>query len=168
MKFITHISVLALVGVATLLTVSSAHARSDAAFLKDAAEAGEAELRASKVAQTKARRSEVRSFADTMVTEHSRMSEELKRLAAAKRVTLPSAPGVLQQSKLKLIEAGDDDKFDERYVSSFGVKAHEDTIKLFEEAARTATDAEVKAFAQKSLPVLQHHLQMARSLGIAK
>jgi hypothetical protein len=64
--------------------------------------------------------------------------------------------------------AGDDAKFDERYARNFGVKAHESTIKLFQEAAQNAKDADVKAWAQKTLPSLQHHLEMAQALPPAK
>jgi putative membrane protein len=44
------------------------------------------------------------------------------------------------------------------------VSAHEITVKLFQKAARGAGDADVKAFAAKALPALEHHLQMARDL----
>lgn len=63
--------------------------------------------------------------------------------------------------------AGDNDKFDERYARNFGVKAHEDTIKLFEEASRDAKDPEVRAWAGKTLPGLKHHLEMAKALPAA-
>lgn len=157
---------LAVIAIAGMATVSLAHARSDASFMKEAAEAGDAELEAGKLAQSKARRPEVKAFADAVIKDHSKLSEELKQLATAKKVDLPSGATVVQKSKLKLIQAGDDAKFDERYVQSFGIKAHEDTIKLFEEAAREAKDSDVKAFAQKNLPTLQQHLQMAKTLGV--
>jgi len=164
MTLMSRIATLALAATTSLLVVTQVHARSDASFLKEAAEAGGAEVEASKLAQSKAQRADVKAFAGTMVTEHSQLADELKQLAAAKKVELPSGPTLVQKSKLKLIDSGDDAKFDERYVKSFGVKAHEDTIKLFEEASRDAKDPEVKAFAQKALPSLQHHLDMARAL----
>ncbi len=145
-----------------------AYARSDAAFMKDAAHAGDAEIEASRLAQTKAKSAEVKAFADTMVTDHSKVADELKTLAASKSVTLPDGPSMTQKAELKLIDAGDNDKFDERYAKSFGVKAHESTIKLFEEAAANAKDADVRAWAQKTLPGLKHHLEMAQALPVLK
>jgi len=147
---------------------SLAHARSDEAFMKDAAHAGAAEIEAARLAQSKARSAEVKTFASTMVTDHTRVADELKALAATKKVKLPEGPSVKQKAELKLIDAGDNDKFDERYARNFGVKAHEDTIKLFEEAARDAKDPEVKAWAEKTLPGLKHHLEMARALPMAQ
>jgi putative membrane protein len=146
------------------LVALPAMARSDAAFMKQAAENGHAEVEASKLAQQKAKRPDVKAFADTMVTDHTKVDGELKQLAASKKVELPTGPSAKQKSELKAVDTGDNAKFDERYTKAFGVKAHEDTIKLFQEAAKSATDADVKAFAQKTLPSLQHHLEMAKAL----
>ncbi|MBX3620444.1 MAG: DUF4142 domain-containing protein [Rhizobacter sp.] len=158
---------LACVAALTFVAAPAALARSDAAFMKQAAQDGAAEIEASKVAQTKAQRADVKAFADTMVTEHTQVADELKQLAASKKVTLPDGPSIKQKAQLKMINAGDDAKFDERYASTFGVKAHESTLKLFQEAADKASDADVKAFARKTLPALQHHLEMARALKSA-
>jgi putative membrane protein len=135
--------------------------------MKSATHAGAAEIEASKLAQTKARTADVKAFADTMVTDHTKVADELKALAATKNVTLPDGPSVAQKAEIKLIDAGDNDKFDERYAKHFGVKAHQDTIKLFQQAAKEAKDPEVKAWAQKTLPGLRHHLEMAQALGAA-
>jgi len=147
--------------------VTQAHARSDEAFLKDAAQAGAAEIEASKLAVSKAKNADVKAFATSMVADHTKVDGELKALAAAKNVKLPDGPSMKQKAELKLIDAGDNDKFDERYAKSFGVKAHQDTIELFEEASREAKDPEVKAWAQKTLPALRHHLEMAQALSTA-
>jgi len=145
-----------------------AQARSDASFMKDAAQAGAAEMEASRLAQTKAKNADVKAFADKMVTDHARVADELKALAANKKVKLPDGPSVAQKAEIKLIDAGDNDKFDERYAQHFGVKAHESTIKLFEEAAANAKDADVKAWAAKTLPGLKEHLSMAQALPVLK
>jgi len=149
----------------SLFVCTQAFARSDASFMKQASENGNAEVEASKLAQTKAKRPEVKAFADQMVTDHTKVGDELKQLAASKKVELPTEPSMMQKGKLKAINTGSDDKFDDRYSREFGVKAHEDTIKLFQTAAKEAKDADVKAFAQKTLPSLQGHLEMARKLA---
>ena len=161
-----HLLSVALV-TATALAVLPAHAKSDESFMKDAAHAGAAEIEASRLAQSKAKSADMKAFASAMITDHTKVADELKALAAKKNVKLPDSPSVTQKAELKLIDAGDNDKFDERYAKHFGVNAHKDTIKLFEEAARDATDPEVKAWAEKTLPGLRHHLQMAQALSAA-
>jgi putative membrane protein len=139
-------------------------ANKDREFLQQAAQNGHAEVEASKMAATRARSSEVKSFAERMVADHTKVSQELSQLATSKQLKVPAEPSIAQKTKLKLLQAADGDKFDQRYSENFGVKAHQDTIKLFSEAAREAKDADVKAFAQKTLTSLQQHLQMAQSL----
>lgn len=166
MRRLTTLLSLALVA-STALVALPAHARSDESFMRAAAHAGAAEIAASKLAQTKARSADVKAFADSMVTDHTKVAVELKALAAKKNVKLSDGPSVKQKTELKLIDAGDDDKFDERYAKRFGIDAHKDTIKLFEDAAKNAKDPEVKAWAEKTLPGLKHHLEMAQSLSVA-
>lgn len=152
---------------AAALFTTQAQAKSDEAFMKDAAHAGAAEIQASKLAVSKAKSADVKAFANSMIADHTKVADELKALAAKKNVKLPDEPSIGQKAELKLIDAGDNDKFDERYAKHFGVKAHEDTIKLFEEASREAKDPEVKAWATKTLPGLKHHLEMAQALSVA-
>jgi putative membrane protein len=54
--------------------------------------------------------------------------------------------------------------FDKMYASQIDVSAHEDAVKLFQTAATNAKDPEIKAFAAKTAPALQHHLEMAKTL----
>lgn len=139
-------------------------ARADRGFLEQAAQNGHAELEASRLAVQKATDPQVKRFAQTMVDEHTRMGQELQTLARSKGVQVPNEPSMMQRAKLKLLSGADGGDFTSRYVDSFGLSAHEETIKLFEEAARDARDPEVKAFASRGLPGLQRHLTMAREL----
>ncbi|HMC14631.1 MAG TPA: DUF4142 domain-containing protein [Albitalea sp.] len=152
---------------AAMLAASSAWAkldRADSGFLNNAAQGGLAEVESSKLALTKGVNTQVKGFAQQMVDDHEKANKELQALAESKGVKLPDAPSVAQRAKIKLLSARDGAGFDRQYASSMGVSAHEDTIRLFEKAARDAKDADVKAFAAKILPTLAHHLQMARDL----
>jgi putative membrane protein len=138
--------------------------RADSSFLKDVAEANYAEIEAAKVAQSKAKSADVKSFASQMIDDHTKAQQEVQKLADSKGVKLPDGPSLGQKARLKLLESGDADKFDARYAENFGMKAHEDTVKMFEKHAGKAKDADVKAFIDKTLPTLKHHQTMASSL----
>ena len=56
-----------------------------------------------------------------------------------------------------------DDSFDRSYANN-QVVAHEQTIEIFRTESQTSDDAELKAFAEKTLPTLEHHLQEAKAL----
>ena len=142
-------------------------AREDVAFLKQAAQNGHTEVEGSKLAERKATSDKVKAFAKMMVDDHTKAGTELNVLAASKGVEVPSSPSMVQRGKLKLLEAADGSKFDQKFADELGVKAHQDTVKLFQNAARSAKDADVKTWASKTLPTLQQHLEQARELKTA-
>tara|TARA_B100001105_G_C22292494_1_gene400184 strand:+ start:237 stop:842 length:606 start_codon:yes stop_codon:yes gene_type:complete len=139
--------------------------RTDANFMKQAAENGHAEVEASKMALQKASNPEVKKFAQQMIDDHTKVGQELMQLASTKGVELPTEPSLVQKGKAKaMLDTAEGEKFDQRYVASMGVDAHEDTLKLFRKAAKDAKDPDVKAWAAKTVPALEHHLQMAKAL----
>jgi putative membrane protein len=150
---------------------SSAHAddlsSKDKKFMNEAAEAGKTEIKASKIALEKNRSPAVKDFAETMVGDHTTVGDELAKLAASKNVKLPDGPSTMQNAKIAILSKLDGATFDKQYASIIGVSAHEDTVKLFQDAAANAKDPDVKQFASKNLPGLQHHLEMAKRLKTA-
>lgn len=136
----------------------------DSAFLKQAAENGHAEVEGSKLAVQKSGSADVKAFAQQMVDDHTKAGDELAALASSKGLDVSKDPSVIQKGKLKVLGARDGASFDRHYAESVGVEAHKDTVKLFEKAAKNSDDADVKAFAAKTLPTLQHHLQAAETL----
>lgn len=147
---------------AAATTSKLAHA--DASFIKDAAKDGMAEVEAGKLAVQKATDPALKAFAQKMVDDHTKANEELKALAQSKGIDLPDDPSLMQKGKLKLLSSADGATFDKRYADSMGVKDHEKAVKMFQKTASNAKDADVKAFAAKTLPTLQEHLKMARDM----
>lgn len=142
-------------------------ARSDVSNMKKAAKSGMAEVESSKLALDKATSEKVKSFAQKMVDDHTKVNEELKQLASAKGVELPTEPSAAQKAKMKMLTAAKGADFDKRYVETMGVKAHEDAVNLFQGATKESRDAEVKAFFAAHVPALAAHLKMAKELNAA-
>lgn len=138
---------------------------SDAGFLEQAAQNGHAEVEASKLALEKSRNADVRSFAEKMVAEHTKMHHELGDLAGRKGVKLPDGPSLVQKAQAKMLSGKEGAEFDRDYAAKIGVRAHEETVELFRKASSDTRDADVQALARKSLPALQQHLQLARDLN---
>ena len=127
----------------------------DKAFIQDAAKDGMMEVEMGKMGQKQAKNAEVKKFATRMVTDHSKANTELKALAKKKGVTLDSA----SPTEHKM----DDATFDKDYMDQM-VKDHEKDVKEFEEEAKDGSDADVKAWANKTLPTLKKHLELAKEI----
>jgi putative membrane protein len=136
----------------------------DKDFVENAAQGGWAEIEGSKMAQAKATSPDVKQFAEQMIADHTKANQELAALAKQKGYTPPEEPSLMQRTELKALNLVSGDTFDKMYVSRIGVSAHEDTVELFEKTSKDAKDPDIKAFAAKTLPTLQHHLEMAKAL----
>ncbi|MDK3024140.1 DUF4142 domain-containing protein [Cupriavidus taiwanensis] len=137
----------------------------DVDFMNKAAQAGQMEIEASKLAETKAASATVKRFAGQMLQDHRAAAEDLKRLANTKGVQLPTTPGPDDQKKLEALGALQGASFDKQYASEVGVKAHNDAVALFRKAASDARDSDVRDFAKKTLQTLEHHLESARKMA---
>jgi putative membrane protein len=129
----------------------------DKNFFEEAAKSGMKEVEVSTAVKGRLTNNEVSSFADTMVADHTAANTELQALAAKKGVTLPADNKDYAQKWSK-----DKKDLDEDYVKSME-DDHEKAVKLFEKASKS-DDPEIAAFAQKTLPKLQQHLDHARML----
>ncbi|HEX7053580.1 MAG TPA: DUF4142 domain-containing protein [Burkholderiales bacterium] len=136
----------------------------DAKRMKDLALANMAEIETGKLALEKAQDPKVKAFAQHMVDDHGRMLQEVKQLAQAKGVELPTTPDAKHRKALKKLQSLSGGKFDREYMQAM-VKDHRDALKLARGTAKSAEDAELKAAAQKAAPDIQQHLKMAQDIS---
>jgi putative membrane protein len=130
---------------------------SDRRFFEKAAKAGAKEVQVSQAVLGKNITPATREFAQMMVADHTKAAEELKALAAKKGVTLPP-PETKHAEKWVTNDKDVDDEYLKEMVSD-----HKDAVDLFKDAAKSK-DADIAAFASKTLPTLEHHLQMVKGL----
>ena len=133
-------------------------------FIKEAATSDMLEIEAAKVAQQKGN-AEEKKFAETMITDHTKTSSELKGLVSGDMKS--AIPGALDDSSQKQLDKLRDTK-PEDFASQYDpmqVSAHKDAVDLFERYAKGGDDTKLKDWAGKTLPALQHHLQMAQDMN---
>ena len=135
----------------------------DAEFMVAAASGGMLEVNLGEVVAKNAMSAKVKEFGAMMVADHTKANVELKALAAAKNISLPTAASDKHQEKIADITKEKGMEFDKDYID-FMINDHEEDIKLFEEEAEDGKDAEIKAFAADKIPTLKHHLQMAKEI----
>ena len=131
-------------------------------FAEEASAKGIAEIETSKLALEKGSHAEVKKFAQTMIDDHTRANDELKALAEKKNLQVSDDAELMNKAKAMILQVRDGENFDKAYANN-QVVAHEQAIELYQKAA-ASDDAEVSAWAKKTLPKLEHHLEMAKEL----
>lgn len=132
------------------------------AWIKKAAQGGMAEVAMGKLAAEKAQSPEVRKFGQHMVEQHSKVNDELMKIATDKGVTPPSQLDAKHMAKKKELMQTSGAEFDKKYMEA-QVQGHKDMIALFEQGAKTY-DGKLKKFAKETLPNLKKHLKMAQNV----
>ena len=128
------------------------------------AQADLAEVQAGKLGVSKASSPEVKKFAQSMIDDHGKHLGELRTMAKSKGMQLPTAPAKKQQEAMKKLQSASGAEFDKLFMTQM-VKDHEDALKLVQDTATNAKDAELKADAEKTAPVIQKHLDEAKRIA---
>src|ERR1700710_1723101 len=130
-------------------------------FIKEAAMSDMLEIAAAKLAQQKGNADE-KKFADQMITDHTKTSSELKSMVSGElTAAIPTALDDSSQKKLDKLKDAKPEDFAGEY-DPMQVSAHKDAVSLFERYAKGGEDSKLKDWAGKTLPALQHHLEMAQ------
>ncbi|MGJ4996579.1 DUF4142 domain-containing protein [Bradyrhizobium sp. HKCCYLS3077] len=137
-------------------------------FVKQVAISDMFELQSNQLGEQKGNAQE-KTFAAQMVKDHTKTSSELKSMVESGKVkaTLPTALDSAHLSKLDKLKAANGKEFSDDF-SDMQVSAHKDAVSLFERYAKGGDNPALKDWAGKTLPALQHHLDMAQNLDKAK
>ena len=136
----------------------------DKEFVTKAGMGGLAEVQMGNLALQKASSADVKSFAQRMVTDHSKANAELAQFATTKGLALATELAGDHKSAMDHLTSLSGAEFDKAYMHHM-VPDHQKDVAEFERAAGGAADAEVKAWAGKVLPTLREHLQLATTVG---
>ena len=140
----------------------------DEKILKDMAMANMAEVEGGKLAQGKSQNSDVKAFAQQMIDDHTANLNEVKALAQARGVTLPTEPDAKHKAMAAKLEKMSGDAFDKAYMKQAGVQDHKTVHAKLMAASKKAKDPEVKALVDKTEPVVAQHLKSAEQMHMAK
>lgn len=147
----------------TVSNITNSSAATADEFMEDAAIGGMAEVEMGKIAAGKATNPEVKRFGQMMATDHSKANAELKALATKKGKTLQAEIDSSTKVILDDMKATSGPEFDTEFIEAM-VEAHEKDVAEFEKQSQSAADADVKAFAAKTLPTLKKHLEQIKAI----
>ncbi len=139
-------------------------AAADMQFVNFAAAMDANEIGSGQLAATKARNARVKRYAAMVVSDHQGVDQKLMTLAQSKGVTPDASEPQMVQDMMTKLQADKPATFDRDYLHD-EVADHTMAIKMYQDEIANGQDADVKAFAQQTLPALQAHLKAARALG---
>jgi putative membrane protein len=137
---------------------------SDKKFVMEAASGGMMEVELGRLAEQNASDPRVKNFGTMMVRDHSNANTELKALASAKSTMLTDSLMAKHKMHMDNLRKKTGKDFDKAYMSMM-VQDHMEDVSKFQMAANKSMDADLKAFANKTLPVLRVHLDSAKAIS---
>lgn len=122
------------------------------------------EIESSKLAAQKSDDPATKTFAEQMVTDHTKTSTELKAAVASDpKSPIPNTMDSSHQGMLDKLKGLSGADFTKQYHDD-QVSAHKGAVALFERYAKGGDSETLKSWASSTLPTLQHHLEMAETL----
>jgi putative membrane protein len=154
-----------LIAISATLALAGCGAPSTPDFVQNAAMSDMYEVQAGKLAAQKGQSDAVKQFAQQMVDAHTKTTEELTGIVKAKsiKVDLPTSLDSTHQKLIDELNSAAAQDFDKTYADQ-QVDAHKKAVGLFKKYAAKGDDAEVRQFAEKTLPTIEHHLEEAKKL----
>jgi putative membrane protein len=131
-------------------------------FVMKASASGTAEVAIGKLGQEKGKSADLKKFADRVVTDHSKVNVELMRAARDAGISVSEKPAE-QDEHVKHIRDQSDKDFDKAFAKHM-VESHTKGVELFTKASKELKNESLRSLAEKTLPTLKEHLQMAKDV----
>jgi putative membrane protein len=133
------------------------------AFVQVAAISDNFEIESSRVVLARSTHPQIREFAQRMIEHHTMISTEMRALPEA-TTRLPANLDERHTNMLLLLRQQEDVDMLNRYYVQQQIEGHTEAVTAYEAYANGGDVPALKAFAQRHLPMIRQHLQMARAL----
>jgi putative membrane protein len=134
----------------------------DQTFVNEASRGGKMEMKLGELAERNSASSEVKEFGAHMVKDHTRLNKELGSAATSIGLTVPTDLSEDQKAEYTKLSKLSGKSFDKEYIDLM-VKDHTEDLAAFQKAESTAQDPKLKMAISSAIPVIQEHLNMAKS-----
>jgi putative membrane protein len=121
-------------------------------------------LEAARLAEQRALDAAVRVFAAKVAEEEARLLEDLRDYAQRRAIGLPDAPGPERRRTRAALAQLAGEAFDRRFVQQIGREDQQSMIEWWEFGAAQATDPDLHAWIERTLPRLRERLAAALQL----
>jgi putative membrane protein len=135
----------------------------DAEWAVAIADGGMLEVKLGELAQTNASVASVKDFGMMITKDYGAANSELEKLAEQYNISLPTTLSENSQKMYDDLASKKGADFDKAYIADMK-DDHEEDIEMFEKEAEDGKNADLKAFAAKTLPTLKNHLEMVKGI----
>jgi putative membrane protein len=151
----------------TSATGSRAAALTAAAFARTAAMSDLYEMEASRLAEQRSQNAQVKQFAQHMLRDHQKTTNELKgmlpQLQGVSAQQMPTGLDQQHQALVQQLQGARGAEFD-RVFAQQQLQSHQTAVELFRAYAQSGDNAQLKQWAAQTLPSLEEHLRQAQQL----
>ncbi len=132
-------------------------------FVNKAVDGSMFEVGSSRLAEGRMRAAAVKDFAKSMIADHGSSNANLAAIASRQKLTVPKKLDLKHKTDIELLQNGKA-PVDNAYIQ-MQLHAHINAVELFESYARDGDNAELKAFAQRTLPTLKIHQETIEKIA---
>ena len=133
-------------------------------FVMAAAQSDQYEIMAAHLADVQGKDVRVRTFAQAMIRDHTRLTEDLRQAVVASGLPSPdSGMSSDEAALLSGLQGLRGAEFDKAYARQQEL-AHAQAVAVEDSFATGGADVNLKKAAQSALPTIQEHLKMAKQL----
>jgi putative membrane protein len=139
-------------------------ARPDQQFVTMVAKSDMTEAHKGQLAQDQGTRSDIKEFAKTIVKDHTESYQQLTGLAAKVSVSIPKGINAAKEPTIVHLVHMKGANFDRQFVQD-EIVSNRRMIAAFRREVAHGTDADVKSYADKMIPILEKQLRVAEDLA---
>jgi putative membrane protein len=137
--------------------------KSDAEFLRMAAEADMTTTHIGKMAEDRAATTEIKDFGKKLAQDHTGDYGQITQLAAKTGAEVPKGIDKLDDRQIASLDKLKGKAFDRTFLTREAAE-HERLVRLFKQEAEHGNNPDIKDYANKALPIIQGHLHDAQDL----
>ncbi len=136
----------------------------DKTFVKKASQGSLAEVELGKLALQKSKNDDVRTFAQKMVDDHTKLMGDMKPFADKMGVPQPKTVNAEQKATMTKLRAKSGKAFDEAYVKDM-VEDHHKDLKEFDSEINSTQNSDLKSTVTSGRDVVKMHSDMIEGIA---
>jgi putative membrane protein len=136
----------------------------DSSFIRQTIRGNYTEVALGRLAESRASSSEVKDFAERMVSDHNDMNKEWVDLAHDNDMKVAVDFGQSGQQTIDRLEELSGSAFDQAYMSE-AIRQHEQDLAAFQRMGTSARSNEVRELTNSGVSTIREHLSLAQQVG---